>query len=427
MKRLRKLVLRLALGLVVLLVALVVTLPGWVHAIGGAYDGAPGDLDDPAPAVAQVVERTLTGLDPERVFDMHVHAVGVGTGGSGCRVSSRMQSPLFPLDWVRFRVYASAAGIRDFESADQQYVERLVALAQGSPLPLRGALLAFDRHYGDDGLPRPERTELYVPNEYVFGLARDHPDLFVPALSIHPYREDALAELERGAERGARLVKWLPNAMGIDPLDPRCEPFFERMSVLGLVLLSHAGVEKAVHAEEAQELGNPLRLRAALDRGVRVVVAHCASLGEGLDLDDPTGRKVPNFDLFLRLMAERRYEGLVFGEISAITQVNRFAGVLDRLLERDDLFGRLVNGSDYPLPAVNVVFQLGALERAGYLEPGDREVLGAIYDANPLFFDLALKRAVRHPTTGAAFPPAVFELPDGLLDLRAGLAPAAGR
>ena len=30
-----------------------------------------------------------------------------------------------------------------------------------------------------------------------------------------------------------------------------------------------------------------------------------------------------NFDLFLRLMDEKRYEGLVFGEISAMTQFNR--------------------------------------------------------------------------------------------------------
>jgi len=71
---------------------------------------------------------------------------------------------------------------------------------------------------------------------------------------------------------------------------------------LGLVLLSHAGEEQAVEAEEHQELGNPLRLRRALDRGVRVIVAHCASLGEGKDLDDPEGASADSFDLFLRLL-----------------------------------------------------------------------------------------------------------------------------
>jgi len=416
--RLRTLLRRTLIVAAVLVGAIVVTFPGWVHELGGAYDGQPGDLANPDdPGVRALVERTLAGLDRDRVFDVHVHAVGIGTGGTGCSVSARMRSPLYPLDWLRFRVYASAAGIRDMARADQQYVERLLLLARESPLPMRRALLAFDRHYDEDGLPRAERSELHVPNDYVFELAERHADVFVPALSIHPYRDDALAELERGIQRGARLVKWLPNAMGIDPLDARCAPFYERMARAGLVLLSHAGTEKAVHAEEDQALGNPLRLRAALDHGVRVIVAHCASLGEGVDLDDPTAARVPNFELFLRLMGEARYVGLAFGEISAITQVNRFDDALGRLLERDDLWPRLVHGSDYPLPAVNVVFQLGALERAGYLDPADREPLRALYDANPLFFDLALKRAVRHPISGRRFAPEVFGLPAALADL----------
>jgi hypothetical protein len=34
-----------------------------------------------------------------------------------------------------------------------------------------------------------------------------------------------------------------------------------------------------------EDFGNPLRLRRPLEQGVRVLVAHCASLGSGLDLD----------------------------------------------------------------------------------------------------------------------------------------------
>lgn len=427
MRTLRKLLARALVVLLVLVVAVVLTVPGWVHLVGGAYDGAPSDLDSPAPEVRALIERTLDGLDPERVFDVHVHVVGLGTGGTGCSVNPRMRSPLYPFDWVRFKVYASAAGIRDLESADRQYVDRLVELARASPLPRRGALLAFDRHYAPDGSVRPERTELYVPNGYVCELAALHPDRFVPAISVHPYRQDALTELDRGAARGARLVKWLPNAMGIDPLDERCGPFYDRMRDLGLVLLSHAGTEKAVHAEEDQELGNPLRLRAALEAGVRVIVAHCGSLGDGIDLDDPALARRPNLDLFLRLMDDARYDGRVFGEISAVTQVNRFPGALDRLIARDDLHERLVDGSDYPLPAVNVLFQLGRLVDAGHLDPGDRRALAALYDANPLFFDLALKRAVRHSVTGERFPPAVFELPPTLADLADAGPPATPR
>ena len=36
-----------------------------------------------------------------------------------------------------------------------------------------------------------------------------------------------------------------------------------------------------------------------------------------------------NFDLFMRLMDEKRYEGLLFGEISATTQRNRLPRQLE--------------------------------------------------------------------------------------------------
>ncbi|MGH9956660.1 MAG: amidohydrolase family protein, partial [Pyrinomonadaceae bacterium] len=93
----------------------------------------------------------------------------------------------------------------------------------------RHRLLAFDKHYTRDGSASLGKTEFYVPNEYVFALAEQYPELFVPNISVHPYRSDALAELGRWASRGARVVKWLPNAMGIDPSDPLCDSFYQKM------------------------------------------------------------------------------------------------------------------------------------------------------------------------------------------------------
>jgi hypothetical protein len=39
-------------------------------------------------------------------------------------------------------------------------------------------------------------------------------DMFLPCVSVHPYRKDALEELEKYAAQGVHLVKWLPNSMG---------------------------------------------------------------------------------------------------------------------------------------------------------------------------------------------------------------------
>jgi len=149
-------------------------------------------------------------------------------------------------------------------------------------------------------------------------------------------------------------------------------------------------------------------LRRALNAGVKVIVAHCAGLGDNEDLDDPRRGRVHNFDLFLRLMEEKRYEGLVFADISAMTQFNRMLRPLATILKRDDLHERLVNGSDYPLPAINALIRTRALVKHGYINREERACLNEIYDYNPLLFDFVLKRALKLPGTQQRLPAAVF-------------------
>jgi hypothetical protein len=157
-----------------------------------------------------------------------------------------------------------------------------------------------------------------------------------------------------------------------------------------------------------------LLLRRALDHGVRVIAAHCASLGDNVDLDDPGRGKVRNFELFLRLMDEEKYKRLLFGEISAITQYNRFGETLAVLLERSDLHGRLVNGSDYPLPAINALIRTRSLVSAGFISKEERDALNEIFDSNPLLFDFVLKRTLHLPGGDRRFPASMFMEHPGL-------------
>ncbi len=384
--------------------------PACISALGGAFSEQPEALATSlSPQATALVDEAYADVAPFAMVDYHTHIVGLGVGGTGCFVNEAMRAPLrHPVRYTRFSIYMSAGGIADADMADAQYIERLVHLTRGAPKPSRHLILAFDQHYRRDGSVDLEETEFYTPNDYVVSLARAYPDVFVPAMSVHPYRKDALAELERLAAVGVRYVKWLPNAMGIDPADPLVVPFYDKMRALDLVLLTHAGTEKAVEAEDDQELGNPLRLRAALDAGVKVIVAHCASLGEGEDLDAPTQPLVPNFELFLRLLREPRYRGLVYGEISAVTQFNRLPGPARYLLAHPELHDRLVNGSDYPLPAVNVVIRVDDLVDAGVIDASDADALREIYDVNPLVFDYVVKRRLRDPVTGQRLLTTIF-------------------
>lgn len=380
-----------------------------IHYIGGAFTQPPHAIDGKiSQDASELIKRAFDDVDPRRLVDHHVHIAGLGSNGSKAFVNAKMRTWKHPFHRLKFKVYMSSAGVEDEHRADMQFFSRLADLVSNIPNHGKHRLLAFDKNYRPDGTVNLEKTEFYVPNDYVFKLCEQHPDMFVPNISVNPYRPDAVTELEKWARRGARIVKWLPNAMGIDPSDPRCDPFYQKMKELDLVLLSHGGEEKAVEAAEDQKLGNPLLLRRPLDHGVKVIVAHCAGLGTNEDLESPDRKQVHNFDLFLRLMDEKRYEGLVFGEVSAMTQFNRVGKPLTTILQREDLHERLVNGSDYPLPAVNVLIRTRPLVKGGYLTSAEGKSLQEIYDYNPLLFDFVLKRTLKLPGTDRRLPAGVF-------------------
>jgi uncharacterized protein len=361
-------------------------------------------------AAAELVERCFGGIDRSKAWDAHVHLVGTGTGGTGCWVNPALKSLLAPVKRLRYDVFRAASGVSDDERADQQYLERLLKLHRAANPAGKLVLMAFDYRVAEDGSEQPSRSDFFTPNEYALEVARSHADV-VACASIHPYRSDAVERLSRVAAEGARALKWLPNAMGIDPASPRCDGFYDKLAELGLPLITHCGEEQAVDSGEDQELGNPFRLRRALERGVRVVVAHCASSGRVQNLDEGPKSTIDAFDAFMRLFTDRRWEKNLFADVSALIQFNRCGRPLREILLSKDLHPRLVNGSDYPLPAIDPLIRTGTLRDKGYISDEEREQLEAIFVANPLLFDFAVKRSVKVEDKSSiyTFLPAVFE------------------
>jgi len=385
-----------------------------IDGLGGAFSKNPEALEQNASdAARKLIDQAYEGIDPAQLVDHHTHVIAIGTSVRGAFVHPTLRSG-FSLKRVKFWIYKSASGIQNIGNADDEYIARLVRLARSHKRHGKFRLLAFDKNHNADGTVNLAKTTLYVPNEYVIELSNQYPDIFLPVISVHPYRADALEELEKWRKAGVRFVKWLPNAMGIDPANPAVEPYYRKMKEHDMILLSHGGEEQAVEAAEDQRLGNPLLLRKPLDMGVRVVVAHAASLGTCDDLDKGQGRTADCFDLFLRLMDEPRYRGLLFGEISALLQFNRMPRPFATLLKRQDLHPRLVNGSDYPLPAINALIWTRSFVRHGFITAEERRALNEIYDYNPLLFDFVLKRTMRHPETGQKLAPSIFLAHPGL-------------
>lgn len=362
-----------------------------------------------SPEALKLIAQAYQNIDGTTLSDFHTHIVGLGKGGTGVFVHPGFLSWSSPRRRIQFKTYLTASGIEDEAYADLEYLVRLRKLIENKGGPSgKHYILAFDQHYRKDGTVDLDATEFYIPNKYVFDIAQGNPDYFVPVMSVHPYRKDAIEELTHWAGQGVKFMKWLPNAMGMDPGDPDLEPFYLKMKELGVTLITHAGHEAAVEADEHQRLGNPLLLRKPLDLGVRVIVAHCASWKTNEDLDDPNRPQISNFLLFSRLMDNPKYRGLIFGEISTLTQFNRMDEALNGLLEKPEWHDRLVNGSDYPLPAINFLIHLKKLVKGGYITDEEADLLREIYGYNPLTFDFVLKRTIRHPKTGAKFADSVF-------------------
>lgn len=345
----------------------------------------------------ELVWQAFEDMPDEGFIDCHVHLMGMGTGGTGCWMNPGIRSWRHPLDHLKVMMYINASAIDDLRFADQQYLQRLFIQADDLPYPAKLMLLALDGVYTKKGEFSHEDTKFYVPNDYIYKVFESDPDRFIPCVSIHPYRKDAVEALEKWAKWGVRFVKWLPNVMGMDPSDAQCEPFYEKMREHDMVLLGYAGGESAIEVVKFKHLGNPLYYRKPLEMGVKVIIAHCASLGIGIDVESMLKKPTKNFNLFLRLMEEKAYEGLLFADISAITQINRMGTPLKTMLERQELHHRLINGSDYPLPALNAVISTRALEFLGYLNRRERVALNQLYKRNPLLFDFVLKRTLKHP------------------------------
>lgn len=288
-------------------------------------------------------------------------------------------------------------------AVDAAYVARLLNLCDAMPEGFKVMLFAFARFHDAAGQAHPERSAFYVPNAWAAKLAQEFPARFEWVASLHPYHAAAVDELKAAISGGARAVKWLPAAQGMDPADAKCDPFYRVLAESGTPLIVHSGEEKAVQGSDMQAYGNPLRLRRALDLGVKVVIAHCATMGDDLDDD---GKLRPSFELFLKAMAEPRAVDRLYGDISAIALRNRRPAVIRTLLERADLHPRLLHGSDYPLPGILPLISAAALARAGLLPPEAVGDLDVLREHNPLLFDFALKRLLNWQ--GHSFSPAVF-------------------
>jgi hypothetical protein len=273
----------------------------------------------------------ISSARPAGPIDMHVHVVGNGSGGSGCWLHvTGWHRPLAALMLRQVGLPASAMR-GDLEGL---LVERLLNMVRGSSLGA-AVILAQDDVHDENGKVMPGVGSFYVPNDYVLGLARKHPE-FLPAVSIHPARPDALEELDRCLAAGAVMMKCLPNCQNINCADRRLTKFWERMAEAKLPLLAHTGGEHTLPVVR-REYSDPRILTLPLEIGVTVIAAHSATKS---GFTDPE-----YFHIFAEMT--RQFPNL-YGDTSAFNVPLRGRHIRKCLAE--PLAARMLHGSDFPVP-----------------------------------------------------------------------------
>ncbi len=356
--------------------------------------------------------KAFDGLDMSALWDTHFHLLGNGLNAgfddlsTGAWLNPNMSSWMSPIQKIQYKFYLNAACIGDKDFADKQYITNINQIIGQLPAGIRMMLLAFDYQHDAKGNKLLNASTFHIPNEYAAKVASTS-ESFEWFASVHPYRTDAIEMLHWCKENGARGVKWLPPAMNIDPASSKCTQFYNKLVELKLPLLTHAGDEKAVHSEELQKLSNPLLLRKPLDLGVKVIVAHCASLGSNQDLDNKQSSDKSNFDLFARLMNDNNYQDNCLADISAINLINRQIIEIKQIIENQDWHSRLLYASDYPLPGVMPIISSKNLADHGLIDKSAIPFVNQVRQHNSWLYDFLIKRMMK--SNGVQFDNAVFQ------------------
>ncbi len=266
------------------------------------------------------------------LIDVHVHLAAFPNGSNGCYMSPAFQKGSL-VKLVRFKL-----GLRGDtpDQINQSYVDKLIRDLDASTRVNKAVLLALDGVYDQSGKLNETKTHMMIGNDYVKSLVDLYPDKFIFGASVNPRRRDALDELARVAEKGAKLIKVLPPSQVFDPMDHRYRDYYRTLAKHRIPMLSHIGYEYSVTAGK-QEYGQPDRLKFALDEGVIVIGAHACSSAvfKGGNFTKDLEELVKIYPHF-------------YMDLSATTLPNR-AYILYYLRRHPQLFDRLLFGSDYPL------------------------------------------------------------------------------
>lgn len=320
-------------------------------------------------------------------IDMHVHVGVLGDDPAFKRYGAISQA--MRKDPV-YRIMLLYARIEPARVSDVALRDAALKTFADSTID-RVVCLALDPVYDASGARREELSNMWVDNDYILRELRPASNgRVLLGASVHPYDPAFANRVAHYAGEGAVLLKWLPSAQQINFADPRVAEALRFLATAGpggrpLPLLLHVGAEYAIKTTDPRttswdflswglwdRIGNALRsrarrrftpdvagalanLRAGLDAGAQVILAHC-----GLPYFAPRFAGFAEHDdfpvvraLLQETMARPDRPGRCWADVSACVTPFRKSYFGDIRTLPPAL---LLAGSDFPVP----VFELSA-------------------------------------------------------------------
>jgi uncharacterized protein len=228
--------------------------------------------------------------------------------------AARAQTPVFDL---HVHLWKGQASLREYELK-----------TAGREVAGFGAMWFGGPNQALQGHPEQVRAN----NDDLIALAARNPKL-VPIATVHPYDgAAAVAELERVAARGVKVLKLHPHTQRFDAADPRVRQLVERAGQLGVIVLFD---NASIVPDDCEKLFN-LALEVPK---TKFIFAHLGGL---------------NFRFWNILKAARTAEGLfadnIYFDISAIVVIVADSPIEAELVWtiRNVGIDHVLFGSDYP-------------------------------------------------------------------------------
>jgi hypothetical protein len=319
--------------------------------------------------------------------DMHVH-VGVLGDDPGFKQYGSIST------WMRnqpvYRIMLLYARVEPEDASDATFQEATLRAITRSGMD-QVVCLALDPVFDLKGARRPERSNMWVANEYITRVLRPLGQGKIRlGASVHPYDPAFTTRVKQCVDEGAVLLKWLPSAQQIDLADERVASALKFLARAGsggkpLPLLLHVGAEYAIITTDPRttsydflswgwwdKVGNALRkkqhrwlvprvkqimanLRAGLEAGATIILAHCGlpyfapRFTSFLEHSDLGAVKL----LLEETIAQPNRRGKCYADVSACLTPFRKGYFKDIRKLPPSL---LLAGSDFPVP----LFELSA-------------------------------------------------------------------